>query len=56
MQNKLDKFDAIKLEEARNVIAEVYDYHFKSRKDPLSRKLETLLKKIDHILEEYGQE
>ena len=30
MQNKLDKFDAIKLEEARNVIAEVYDYNFKS--------------------------
>lgn len=56
MQNKLNKFDAIKLEEARNVIAEVYDYHFKSRKDLLSVKLKTLLKKINHILEEYGEQ
>lgn len=56
MQNKLDKFDTIKLEEARNVIAEVYDYNFKSRKDPLSVKLKTLLKKINHILEEYGEQ
>lgn len=55
MQNKLDNFDTIKLNEARKVIAEVYDYNFISNRDPLSAKLETLLKKLDHILEEYGE-
>ena len=52
--NKLDNFDTIRLIEARKVIDAVYEYNFKSRNDPLSAKLETLLKKIDHIIEEYG--
>lgn len=56
MQNKLDNYDTIKLDKARTIIGEVYDYNFKSRKDPLSAKLETVLKKIDHILEEYGEQ
>ena len=56
MQNKLDNYDTIKLMEARKLIYEVYEYNFISRKDPLSAKLETVLKKIDHILEEYGGE
>ena len=56
MQNRLDNYDTIKLNEARNLISRVYDYNFKSRKDPLSAKLETVLKKIDHILEEYGEQ
>lgn len=55
LSNKLDNFDTIKLNDARNIINKVYDYNFKSRKDPLSAKLETVLKKIDHILEEYGE-
>ena len=55
MQNRLDKFDTIKLTEARKVIAEVYDYNFISNRDPLSAKLETVLKKLHHILEEYGE-
>ena len=54
MENKLDNYDTIKLTKARNIIEEVYNYNFKSRKDPLSAKLETILKKIDHIIEEYG--
>ena len=56
MQNRLDNYDTIKLTKARNLIGEVYDYNFISRKDPLSAKLETLLKKLDHILEEYGEQ
>ena len=52
--NKLDNYDTVRLNEARNIIMDVYTYNFKSRKDPLSAKLETVLKKIDHILEEYG--
>ena len=56
MQNSLDNYDTIKLNKARELIYEVYEYNFKSRKDPLSAKLETVLKKIDHILEEYGEQ
>ena len=56
MQNRLDNLDTIKLSEARNIIMDVYNYNFKSRKDPLSAKLETVLKKIDHILAEYGEQ
>ena len=55
MQNKLDNFDTIKLNEARKVINEVYNYNFKSNRDPLSAKLWTVLVKLDHILEEYGE-
>ena len=54
--NKLDNYDTVRLNEARNIIMDVYNYNFKSRKDPLSAKVETVLKKIDHILEEYGEQ
>ena len=55
MENKLDNFDTIKLNEARRVINEVYNYNFKSNSDPLSAKLWTVLVKIDSILEKYGE-
>lgn len=55
MQNKLDNYDTIKLKDARETINKIYDYNYISKNDPLSRKLETLLKKINHILEEYGE-
>lgn len=55
MNNKLDNFDTIKLNEARKVINEVYNYNFKSNSDPLCARLWTILVKIDHILEEYGE-
>ena len=56
MQNKLDTYDTKLLEDVRATVLGMYEYNFKSRKDPLSAKLETVLKKIDHILEEYGVE
>ncbi len=56
MQNKLDTYDTKLLKDVRSTIKGMYEYNFKSRKDPLSAKLETVLKKIDHILEEYGEE
>lgn len=56
MQNRLDNYDTVRLNESRNIIMDVYNYNFKSRKDPLSAKLETVLKKIDRILEEYGEQ
>lgn len=32
MQNKLDNYDTIKLNKARNLIGEVYNYNFKIKK------------------------
>ena len=56
MQNRLDTYDTKLLKDVQSTIKGMYEYKFKSRKDPLSAKLETVLKKIDHILEEYGEE
>ena len=55
-QNRLDRFDTEKMQAVRGLVDSVYEYNFKSRKDPLSAKLETILTKIDHIIEEYGVE
>lgn len=56
MTNKLDLYDTKLLKDVRSTVKSIYEYNFKSRKDPLTAKLETILKKIDHILEEYGEE
>ncbi len=56
MSNKLDAYDTDKLREARELIYQIYDYNFISRYDSLSTKLETILKKIDNIIENYGEE
>lgn len=50
MANKLDRYDTNKLKEARELINQVYGYNFKPS-DSLSKKLETILKKIDNIIE-----
>ena len=55
-QNRLDLYDTKILKDIRINLKGIYEYNFKSRKDPLSAKLETVLKKIDHILEEYGEQ
>ncbi len=55
MANKLDLYDTNKLEEARKLICQVYEYNFKSRYDSLSNKLETILKKIDSLIEDYRE-
>ena len=55
-QNKLDLYDTKMLKDVRSTVKGIYEYNFKSKKDPLSAKLETILKKIDHVLEEYGVE
>ena len=52
MENKLDLYDKNKLKEARNLVRQVYEYNFKSRYDYLSSKLETILKKIDNLIED----
>ena len=55
MANKLDKYDTDKLKEARKLIYKVYEYNFKPS-DSLSKKLETILKKIDNIIENDGED
>ena len=56
MANFLDKYDTDKVKEARKLIFEVYNYNFVSATDPLGRKLETILKKMDNIIDNYGEE
>ena len=55
MANKLDLYDINKLEDARRIIYKVYEYNFKPS-EPLSKKLETILKKIDSLIEENNKE
>ena len=52
MANKLDLYDKIKLKEARNIICDIYDCNYKTQHDSLSRKLKTILKKIDSLIKE----
>ena len=46
----LDAYDTEKLLEARKLVLEVYEYNYKSDSDPLTKKLTTILKKMDHLL------
>ena len=50
MANALDRYDTDKLKEARKLVYQVYEYNFKPS-DPLSKKLETILKKMDNIID-----
>lgn len=56
MANELDRYDTNKMKDARIIINQVYEYNYKSESDSLSKKLETILKKIDNIIESYGKE
>lgn len=47
---KIDWFDYDKLKEARFLIEKVYDY-YSGEDSNVSRRLETILKKIDYLLE-----
>lgn len=49
--NKLDRYDALKLIEAKKKIHEVADCNYTSDSQPLYRKLTTVINKIDHILD-----
>ena len=54
-KNRLDLYDTKILKDIRSTVKGIYEYNFNSGKDSLSAKLKTVLKKIDHILEEYGE-
>jgi hypothetical protein len=47
---KIDCFDYERLKEARFLIGKVYDYYSGEDSD-VSRRLQTILKKIDYLLE-----
>ena len=49
--NKLDRYDAIKLIEARKIIDGIYEYNFTSESDRLCCKLSTIISKIDKVLD-----
>jgi len=48
--SKLDRYDALRLIEARKIIDGVDAYNYISDSNPLHCKLETIVKKIDYIL------
>lgn len=48
--NKLDRYDTLKLIEARKIINAIRDYN-SSCSSPLYKKLNTIVKKIDSILD-----
>ena len=49
--NKLDRYDALKLIEAKKKVYEVADYNYTSNSQPLYRKLTTIINKINHVLD-----
>ena len=50
--NKLDRFDAKRLLGVRGVISVIKDYNATDTEyDSLTKKLNTILKKIDHVLD-----
>lgn len=50
MANKLDLYDTNKLKQARKLINEVYEYNW-FPSTPLTQKLDTILRKLDNVIE-----
>ena len=48
--NKLDRYDTQKLIEVRKIINGIAEYNYTSESNPLYKKLMTIVKKIDKIL------
>jgi hypothetical protein len=55
MTNKLDLYDTNRLKEAIKIINKVYEYNY-FPSTPLTKKLWTILGKLDKIIENYGEE
>ena len=55
MVNKLDEYDTNKLKAARKLIYDVYGHSWPPN-TPLTKKLETVLKKLDNIMENEREE
>ena len=55
MKNKLQKFDKERVETAYIILKDTYDYTYIPH-TPLTRKLETILNKIEKLLQEESEE
>jgi hypothetical protein len=55
MKNKLDLYDTNRLKDAREIIQMVYEYNW-FPSTSLTKKLDTILSKLNKILEDYGEE
>ena len=49
--NKLGRYDALKIIEIRKEMAGIIEYNYLSDSDPLSRKLFTIDKKLERLLD-----
>ena len=49
--NKIDRYDAQKLIKAQKIISEVAAYNYTSETSPVCRKLNTIIAKINRLLE-----
>ena len=49
--NKLGKYDALKIVEMRKEMAGIIEYNYLSDSDPLTRKLQTIDKKLKYLLD-----
>ena len=49
MTNRLDEYDMNKLQKARKLILEIYEYNYMPSTS-LTKRLDTILKKIDYII------
>ena len=55
MENKLDLYDTKRLKEVREIINKVYEYNW-FPSTSLTKKLGTVLSKLDRIIADYGKE
>ena len=51
----IGEYDLNKLKEARELIIEVYSYNYKSKSDPLSKKIFTIIDKLTKLIAEEGR-
>ena len=47
-----DEYDTKKLEKARVLLSQVYDFNYDSSRK--SRLLDTVIRKLEYVLEQYG--
>lgn len=55
MNNKLDLYDTNRIKEAIKIIEKVYEYNYMPSSS-LTKKLITILGKLNHIMKDYGEE
>ena len=55
MNNKLDLYDTNRLKEAIKIIEKVYEYNYMPSSS-LTKKIITILGKLNNIIKDYGEE